>query len=679
MCRTRAGTDLRSWYKYELYPEVGLSGIYGIYRYDGAPVDPRSLERMKTAMAYYGPDGGGCKIEGPVGMGHLLLEINPEDAFENQPVRGDRGLIVSTARLDNRDALLEMFDITPSEASRITDGHLLSLAFDRWGEEVCSHLQGDWALAAWDQKEHRLLLARDVFGREALYYYQGNGFIVFASSLKALLAIPGAVREPDLLRLAEDLLSWHYHAELTAYKGFRSVVGAHVITVYPNGQTRNRRFWWPEGRELLRYRQDEEYVDAFLEHYTRAVDNCLRTEKKVAAELSGGRDSGSVVNLAAPILASRGRDLTAYTSVPWLAPDGAGKGRAGNEWDLAHATAMMAGPNVQHIAIDARDCGVIEGIEYFLDLHDGPSHTACNHYWFKAEMEACSQSGTGVLLGGPMGNCTVSWPGSGSAVLALLQGNTATAFRLLFQGEPNPWYALKRQVLKPLLKPLLMQGGQLLRRLRTPYRSPWQSYSALNVKLAKELDMDGRMREAGYDPTFQLAPWEDIRKSFFWPGFGTTSCIPSELSARQSLSALDPTANLSLLEFLLRVPDDQFYRMGQRSFLIQRAFRNRMPESVLLAKPKGLQSADLGHRIVRERAAFQECLRSLESLPEAREILDLPLLNRCLAQLVTKVDPVTNERARMILAPGIGMGLFLLQLASVRSGDSNNHADRSNH
>ena len=113
-----------------------MSGIYGIYRYDGAPVDPEWLDRMKAAMAYYGPHGGGCKVEGPVGMGHLLLEVNPEDAFENQPVRGERGLAVSAARLDNRAALLEAFQITTSDAPRLSDGHLVSLAFDRWGEEA---------------------------------------------------------------------------------------------------------------------------------------------------------------------------------------------------------------------------------------------------------------------------------------------------------------------------------------------------------------------------------------------------------------------------------------------------------------------------------------------------------------------------------------------------------------
>ncbi len=51
------------------------------------------MERMHKAMAYYGPHGGNSKIEGSLGMGFLLMEVNPEDAFESQPIRGERGLV----------------------------------------------------------------------------------------------------------------------------------------------------------------------------------------------------------------------------------------------------------------------------------------------------------------------------------------------------------------------------------------------------------------------------------------------------------------------------------------------------------------------------------------------------------------------------------------------------------
>ena len=427
-----------------------MSGIYGVYRYDGAPVDPRWLERMKEAMAYYGPDGGACQIDGPVGMGHLLLKINPEDALDRQPVRGDRGLVVSTARLDNRDALLQIFKVASAEAPRISDGQLVSLAFDHWGEDVCSHLEGDWALAAWDPGERRLYLGRDVFGAASLYYYDGKGFIAFASNLKALLALPGTVKEPDMLRLAEILTLWEHDAELTAYKGFRSLLGAHMMTVSADGQTRDRGFWSLGQREPLRYRRDDEYVEAFLEHYTRAIQSCLRTQKPVAAELSGGRDSGSIVALAAPMLARQGRDLTAYTWVPQYSLDGASwEGYPSNEWDSAHEAATMAGANIRHVPIDAKGYNILESIEYLLDVHSGPFAGAYCGYLVRATFEAASRNGSGVLLNGGWGNASVSWQGNGSAILALLQGYPAMAGRLLLHADPNLWQTLKRQVFKP--------------------------------------------------------------------------------------------------------------------------------------------------------------------------------------------------------------------------------------
>jgi len=147
-----------------------MSGIYGIFRYDGAPADPLWLDRMKAAMAYYGPHGGSCKAEGPIGMGHLLFEVYPEDVFENQPVQGERGMTVSAARLDNRAELVEALGFSSDDAPRLSNGNLVGLTFDRWGEEVCSHLQGDWAMAAWDARERRLLLARDAFGSSSLYF-----------------------------------------------------------------------------------------------------------------------------------------------------------------------------------------------------------------------------------------------------------------------------------------------------------------------------------------------------------------------------------------------------------------------------------------------------------------------------------------------------------------------------
>jgi asparagine synthase (glutamine-hydrolysing) len=636
-----------------------MSGIYGIYRYDGAPVAPEWLERMRSAMAYYGPHGGANRIEDSIGLGHLRQEISPEDPFEEQPCDGTRGLVVSAARLDNRQELLDAFDIASRDAPQTPDGELVSLGFDRWGEDVAIHLQGDWAMAGWNRRERRLFLARDAFGNSTFYFHQGNGFIAFASSLKALLALPGVTKEPDLLHLAQLLISWPEDADRTGYKNFRRLVCAQTLIVGARGDSQFCTYWSSEGRELLHYRREEEYDEAFLELYTRATRNCLRTHKPVSAQLSGGRDSGSVTAVAAPILAAQNRSLTAYTSIPCFPPDGAGKQKLGNEWDAAHATALMAGANVRHIAVDAAEYGVLGGIEHHLKLHDGPGHAAGNQFWVQAVTELAARDGAALMLCGQMGNATVSWTGNGSALLALRERLPQVAWRLFLHSESNPWLTLKRQILKPVVTPPL----RLLRRLQWLGRHPWQQYSALNPGLAVELDLGARMRAARYDFTFTFSPLEDLRRRFLKPAWTNGAGIWSEIGARHGLSILDPTANLALLEFLLRVPDTQFRCGGRASDLFRRAFRRRLPDRVLDGSRKGLQASDLGHRILRELPAFRDCLDAFDSHALAGEVLDLPLLRRCLRDLTIRIDPMTTANARRILVRGVGVGMFLRRFA----------------
>jgi asparagine synthase (glutamine-hydrolysing) len=335
----------------------------------------------------------------------------------------------------------------------------------------------------------------------------------------------------------------------------------------------------------------------------------------------------------------------------------------GNEWEMAHATALMVGGNLQHVPVDAANYSILNGIESFLDLGCGPGHGTGNYYWVRAVMEAASLNGPAGILIGDMGNATVSWMGNGTALFALLQNDPTTALRLLLNGEANPWLTIKRQVLKPVIVPSILA----VKRLWTSPSKSWQPYSGLNIHLARKLDLEGRMLAEGHDPEFNISPLWDFRLHLFRPATGIATGIASQIGARHSLCVLDPTANMALVEFLLRVPDDQFHHRGQRSWLMKRAFESRMPYPVLERIRGGLQGADIGHRILRELPAFRECLFTLEALPEVREILDMPLLHRCLDDLIAKVDPGTTERASQILLRGLGVGMFLY-----RSSDNHN-------
>jgi asparagine synthase (glutamine-hydrolysing) len=229
--------------------------------------------------------------------------------------------------------------------------------------------------------------------------------------------------------------------------------------------------------------------------------------------------------------------------------------------------------------------------------------------------------------------------------------------QLLLHAESSPWRTFKRQMLKPLLLP----GWLLLTRYKSV--GAWRDFSAINPRMAAHLDLDSRMREAGHDPTYRYFAIEDARPMFFGPAHNIATSISSEMSAGHGVSCVDPTANLSLTEFLLRVPDSQFRRNGRGCSLLRRSLRDRLPEQVMDRRLHGVQSADIGHRVLDELPAIQRALDSISSQPAANEFLDVPYMKRTVEDLMAKVDPDTTDRAVTVLLRGLDVGLFLLRMA----------------
>jgi asparagine synthase (glutamine-hydrolysing) len=107
------------------------------------------------------------------------------------------------------------------------------------------------------------------------------------------------------------------------------------------------------------------------------------------------------------------------------------------------------------------------------------------------------------------------------------------------------------------------------------------------------------------------------------------------------------------------VPDSQFRRQGRTSSLLRRSFCGRLPEPVLDGRRKGLQSADLGHRVLKQLPVVKQCLDTIDRSPAARDMLDVTRMRKCLEDLTIKVDPANSAAAGSILARGLGVGLFL--------------------
>jgi asparagine synthase (glutamine-hydrolysing) len=256
-----------------------MSGIAGFFGLDARPADDALLARMSATLRHRGPDGEGRRVAGAAGFAWQHLWVTPEETGEGQPLVGRSGaMLVMDGRLDNRDELLGALEL-PRVSS---DAACVLAAYETWGERFAERLNGDFALAVFDPRQPRLLIARDAIGIRPLYYHKSERFFAFASEIEALLAHPEIPARPDGEGLADYLLAGSRpvdRQDITCFTGISAVVPAHLVVVTPE-QSVARRYWDFDRGHALRLSSFGEYVDAFRERFAEAVRRRTRAAKR---------------------------------------------------------------------------------------------------------------------------------------------------------------------------------------------------------------------------------------------------------------------------------------------------------------------------------------------------------------------------------------------------------------
>lgn len=651
-----------------------MNTILGLLNLDGAPASIEELDAMQAALAFWALDGAQAWRNGQVGLGCLQAGSTPQAAGERLPLyHAASGLALTAgARLDNRAELIERLDVEAIIPTRpVTDVELILYAYLHWGEDCVSHLDGDWHFAVWDERQRRLFLARDHHGNTGLYYYHDAQRFYFASSKKALLAIDAIPKKPNLLRIAQLLTAWPGDGVQTGYERIFRLPPAHCMGVSPGG-VNIRRYWFPENVSELHLKSDDDYVEAFMEAFTRSVSARLRSQRPVGVTLSGGLDSGSVTAVAAAILRQRGERLLAFTSTPLRDPSQYTDARRfGDETWLAGETARQAG-NVEHVLIPAGEISPLAAIERMLWVHDEPAHAAGNQYWLAALLDAAQQRGVGSLLTGQLGNAVISWTGAGENLLPRLwesllpagqEGEAGfwQAFEAARRGASlNRWRAARRFLLKPLVLPFVYQ-------IRSRFRlgaNAWQRYSAIRPEFARQIGLQQRMAAAGYLPQLKHPDPLQQRLAIIQPGQMILGASWNEKGGAYGLEVRDPTQDRRLIELCLAIPESQYQRQGVDRWLIRRAMQGYLPDAVRLNTRRGLQAADLGERVLASRNEVEAALSRLSQHHLARQMLNLERMQGVLTSLQQGLTSQKNEACGTILLRGLMVGLFLLRFSN---------------
>lgn len=276
-----------------------MSGIAGIIRFDGAPVEAGQIETMTAALAHRGPDGIAHWVKGNVALGQCMLRTTPESLEETLPLANeDQSLtLVMDGRVDNWEELRRELLKRGAVLRTRADAELVLRAFEAWGAECLAHIDGDFAFVIWDARRRTAFCARDRMGHKPLHYHWDGTTLAFASELHPLLALPWVEEIPNEGMLAEFLAGDWLSRDETLWRGVMRLVAAHRMEVDVGGP-RIDQYWAPDLWATLPYTKDEDYIEHYRALFADAVRRMSRSHRPLACEVSGGLDSSAVFCMA---------------------------------------------------------------------------------------------------------------------------------------------------------------------------------------------------------------------------------------------------------------------------------------------------------------------------------------------------------------------------------------------
>jgi asparagine synthase (glutamine-hydrolysing) len=545
-----------------------MSVQFGKCNFDGRPVDPKDLDRVRPVLAPYGPDSEGYICKDNFGLVYRAFRTTKESKLERQPhVSASGAFITWDGRLDNREELIGLLAVELSTTS--TDLSIVAEAYDQWGTDAFARMIGDWAVSIWDPAKRSLILAKDFIGTRHLYYSIESEGVTWSTILNPLILFADrsfALEE----EYVAGWLSFFPAPHLTPYVGIHSVPPSSFVLLKP-GEKYVTKYWDFDPGKRIRYDADAEYEEHFRSVFAEAVCRRIRSDSPVLAELSGGMDSSSIVCVA-DSLVSRGMaevprlDTVSYydnaepnwNETPYFSKVEQKRGRTGCHIDVGDGQSFR-------FAFDHYDFSATPG-----SLRG--SNEAVNQF------EACltSQANRVVLSGIGGDEVTGGVPTSSPELQDLLAqrriGTLARQLKAWALDKRKPWFHLFFEAVCGFLPPRLVGTPKPL------HPAPWLNSDFVSRNRLALHGYNTRLKIFGPLPSFQasVSTLEGLRRQL--------AC--SSLSSSPPYEMRYPYLDRDLLEFLYAVPREQLVRPGQRRSLMRRALVGIVPDELLNRRRK---------------------------------------------------------------------------------------------
>jgi asparagine synthase (glutamine-hydrolysing) len=558
-----------------------MCGIVG--RAGPGPVSEAEILRMCEAIRHRGPDDWGTFTDGGVGLGMRRLSII-DLAGGHQPIANEDGsiLVILNGEIYNHEALHAELEAKGHRFRTRSDTEVLVHLYEEHGEDLLQRLRGMFALAIWDRRRRRLLVARDHFGQKPVFYTEAGGRLTFASEIKALLADDPSLAELSPAALDQYLTLRFVQPPETFFARVRALPPAHFL-VWEEGRTRIERYWdlsygpkWTWNEEELLDR-----IDALLDETVRLH---LTSDVPVGAFLSGGLDSTLIASYAAKVL---GPELRTFSmGIPY---------RDLNELPAAAAVAARYG--TRHFAEEVTP-RIVADLPRLVSALDEPADPLSVCLLHLAKMTAREVK---VVLGGDGGDelfggydrySADRWLDAYRQVPAVLRD--LVAHQVL--GRLPDQFTFKSFTHKLRWVDLMARktGGERYAESMQVFWFNEGQRSELYTPAFRSA-LGGRRADACVLELFQGARAEEAIDRMMYVDVmsrlpGQSLMILDRATMAYSLESRSPFLDPRFAEFMARVPVEYKVRGRQLRYLERRLGERYLPEEVLRRKKQGFAS-----------------------------------------------------------------------------------------
>lgn len=311
-----------------------MAGIAGVISIGPRPCTPDEVAAMTAAMSYRGGDGLHHWISDRAQLGQCLLHTNGEALGSPLPLVSEDGcrVLVLDGWLSNWTELSATLKQLGCRLRSAADAELILKAFETWGPNCVEKIDGDFAFAIYDHRNHSLFCARDRIGCRQLHFARDGDTFIFSTDVNAILATGRVGARPNLGVVAEVLSGDWYTRDGTIWQGIERLLPAHTLLV-DGAANAQLRYWSPPVDSQPLYRCEQEYFEHYRWLFLDCVRRTCRSDRTVACEISGGLDSSASACAAAKLRAEGRLPAPGLLGYTWRFDEG------GEVDELAYARA----------------------------------------------------------------------------------------------------------------------------------------------------------------------------------------------------------------------------------------------------------------------------------------------------------------------------------------------------